>query len=61
MNWRIPLIASALLFGLASCGLSPQASTISSDAVLLSNQTPNPRGMGDPNAPVKMSEYTDYQ
>lgn len=61
MNWRVPFVASALLFSIVGCALAPNAAAVPDDAMLLSNQTPNPRGMGDPNAPVKMHEYTDYQ
>lgn len=61
MNWRTPFVATLLVFTMASCTISPQNNAVSSDAPLLSDQTPNPRGIGDPNAPVKISEYTDYQ
>lgn len=28
---------------------------------LLSDQNPNPRGLGDPRAPIVVIEYSDYQ
>jgi protein-disulfide isomerase len=61
MNWRTSLLATILFVNITGCSLTPQANVAPTDAQLLSNQTPNPRGIGDPNAPVKISEYTDYQ
>ena len=61
MNWRTPLLATLLALSVTSCSLLPQSNTVSEDAQLLTNQVPSPRGLGDPNAPVKISEYTDYQ
>jgi protein-disulfide isomerase len=61
MNWRASLIATIVFVSITGCSLTPQSSTVPTDAQLLSDQTPNPRGIGDPNAPVKISEYTDYQ
>jgi protein-disulfide isomerase len=49
------------LVSITGCSITPQSSSVTTDAQLLSDQTPNPRGIGDPNAPVKISEYTDYQ
>jgi protein-disulfide isomerase len=61
MNWRTALIATIVFVSITGCSMTPASQAVSTDAVLLSNQTPNPRGLGDPNAPVKISEYTDYQ
>jgi protein-disulfide isomerase len=61
MSWRTSLLAAIVFVSITGCSLTPQANMVSTDAQLLSNQTPNPRGLGDPNAPVKISEYTDYQ
>ncbi|MEY3990063.1 MAG: hypothetical protein RI985_1144 [Chloroflexota bacterium] len=61
MNWRTSLIATIVFVSITGCSLTPTSQAVPADAQLLSNQTPNPRGLGDPNAPVKMSEYTDYQ
>jgi protein-disulfide isomerase len=61
MNWRAALIATITFVSITGCSLTPASQAVPADAPLLSNQTPNPRGLGDPNAPVKISEYTDYQ
>lgn len=61
MNWRTSLIATIVFVSITGCSITPQSGSVNTDAQLLSDQTPNPRGIGDPNAPVKISEYTDYQ
>lgn len=61
MSWQTALITTTLLIGLTACTLVPSTDSAPADTALLTNQTPNPRGLGDPNAPVKISEYTDYQ
>lgn len=61
MNWRISLIATVIFVSITGCSMTPQSDSVPADAQLLSTQSPNPRGLGDPNAPVKISEYTDYQ
>lgn len=61
MNWRISLITTIIFVSITGCSMTPQSDSVPADAQLLSAQSPNPRGLGDPNAPVKISEYTDYQ
>jgi len=51
-----------ILVGMSACGLAPNATIpLGEPVVLLSEQVPNPRAFGDPNAPVKISEFTDFQ
>lgn len=51
-----------ILMGISACGLAPNATVPLGESVdLLSAQVPNPRAFGDPNAPVKISEFTDFQ
>jgi hypothetical protein len=61
MIWQTALITTTLLVSLTACTLVPSTNSVPADTTLLTNQTPNPRGLGDPNAPVKIQEYTDYQ
>ena len=57
------------LLVMASCGLAPSTSSVSTTSSstdsaangLLNTQGANPRALGDPNAPVKMYEFSDYQ
>lgn len=60
---RLWICAVLMLFGwLNACGLAPGATAPVGDAdVLLSTRVPNPRAFGDPNAPVKISEFSDFQ
>ena len=53
---------TTLLLLSSACGLAPNATAPLSDTVtLLSEQVPNPRAFGDPNAPVKITEFSDFQ
>ena len=59
--WRMFAMTTLLLLS-SACGLAPNASAPLSDTVtLLSDQVPNPRAFGDPNAPVKITEFSDFQ
>jgi hypothetical protein len=54
----------AVLLTLTACGLAPSTpvTTAPSDpGTLLSERVPNPRAFGDPNAPIVMREFSDYQ
>ena len=50
-----------MLMGISACGLAPNATIPLGEPALLTEQIPNPRAFGDPNAPVKISEFTDFQ
>lgn len=52
------------LIVLASCGLAPADTTTTaprSTTGLLAQTNGNPRALGDPSAPIKMYEFSDYQ
>ncbi len=58
----LPILAAAVLLSLAACGFAPgSTATTPNDTSLLSERTPNPRMIGDANAPVKIIEFSDYQ
>lgn len=59
--WQV-CISLFVLGWISACGLAPGASDPVSDSrVLLSARVPNPRAFGDPNAPVKITEFSDFQ
>jgi hypothetical protein len=62
MQRFLPFWLGLLLLSLVACGFAPgSGSVIPSDTSLLSSRTPNPRMIGDANAPVKIIEFSDYQ
>lgn len=62
MRRLAPVLVTAILLGLAACGLAPTSSNFApNDTSLLSSRTPNPRLIGAADAPIKIIEFSDYQ